>query len=157
MLENYNNNDQQFNSSALSFDILISTCFVNQNHIEPFSFNFQYIDYTSYTVKPLISEYLNDCEGCIPPSWQARPGGFGTTAFRPQQAQRTHAQETKEEDHQLHHCCWTGRIGDREEEEVTWLKFDPVYFQISVSSTAGVLMHLVNSQILTYLLNVRNQ
>jgi len=34
-------------------------------------------------------------EGCKPPSWQARPGGFGTTAFRPQQAQRTHAQETK--------------------------------------------------------------
>ena len=34
-------------------------------------------------------------EGCIPPSWQARPCGFGTTAFRPQQAQRTHAQETK--------------------------------------------------------------
>ena len=34
-------------------------------------------------------------EGCIPPSWQAWPGGFGTTAFRPQQAQRTHAQETK--------------------------------------------------------------
>ena len=28
-------------------------------------------------------------EGCIPPSCQARPGGFGTTAFRPQQAQRT--------------------------------------------------------------------
>ena len=34
-------------------------------------------------------------EGCIPPSWQARPGGFGTSAFRPQQVQRTHAQETK--------------------------------------------------------------
>ena len=34
-------------------------------------------------------------DGCIPPSWQARPGGFGTTAFRPQQAQRTHAQKTK--------------------------------------------------------------
>ena len=34
-------------------------------------------------------------EGCIPPYWQARPGGFGTTAFWPQQAQRTHAQETK--------------------------------------------------------------
>ena len=23
-----------------------------------------------------------------------------------------------EEDHQLHHCCWTGRVGEREEEEV---------------------------------------
>ena len=34
-------------------------------------------------------------EGCISPSWQARPGGFGTTALRPQQGQRTHAQETK--------------------------------------------------------------
>ena len=34
-------------------------------------------------------------EGCIPPSWQVRPDDFGTTAFRPQQAQRTHAQETK--------------------------------------------------------------
>jgi len=22
-----------------------------------------------------------------------------------------------EEDHQLHHCCWTGRVGKREEEE----------------------------------------
>jgi len=21
-----------------------------------------------------------------------------------------------EEDHQLHHCCWTGRVGEREEE-----------------------------------------
>ena len=34
-------------------------------------------------------------EGCIPTSWQARPGGFGTTAFQLQQAQCTHAQETK--------------------------------------------------------------
>jgi len=22
-----------------------------------------------------------------------------------------------EEDHQCHHCCWTGRVGEREEEE----------------------------------------
>ena len=22
-----------------------------------------------------------------------------------------------EEDHQLHHCCWTVRVGEREEEE----------------------------------------
>ena len=22
-----------------------------------------------------------------------------------------------EEDHQLHHCCWTGLVGEREEEE----------------------------------------
>ena len=22
-----------------------------------------------------------------------------------------------EEDHQLRHCCWTGRVGEREEEE----------------------------------------
>jgi len=22
-----------------------------------------------------------------------------------------------EEDHQLYHCCWTGRVGEREEEE----------------------------------------
>ena len=22
-----------------------------------------------------------------------------------------------EEDHQLHHCCWTGCVGEREEEE----------------------------------------
>ena len=22
-----------------------------------------------------------------------------------------------EEGHQLHHCCWTGRVGEREEEE----------------------------------------
>ena len=22
-----------------------------------------------------------------------------------------------EEDHQLHHCCWTGHVGKREEEE----------------------------------------
>jgi len=22
-----------------------------------------------------------------------------------------------EEDHELHHCCWTGRVGEREEEE----------------------------------------
>ena len=27
-----------------------------------------------------------------------------------------------EEDHQLHHCCWTGRVSEREEEEEqsTW-------------------------------------
>ena len=25
--------------------------------------------------------------------------------------------EGPEEDHQLHHCCWTGRVGEREEEE----------------------------------------
>ena len=24
-----------------------------------------------------------------------------------------------EEDHQLHHCCWTGPVGEREEEEET--------------------------------------
>ena len=24
-----------------------------------------------------------------------------------------------EEDHQLHHCCWTGRVSEREEEEET--------------------------------------
>jgi len=24
-----------------------------------------------------------------------------------------------EEDHRLHHCCWTGRVGEREE-EVNW-------------------------------------
>ena len=23
-----------------------------------------------------------------------------------------------EEDHQLYHCCWTGRVSEREEEEV---------------------------------------
>ena len=23
-----------------------------------------------------------------------------------------------EEDHQLHHCCWTGRVSEREEERV---------------------------------------
>ena len=22
-----------------------------------------------------------------------------------------------EEDHQLHHCCWIGRVGEREEDE----------------------------------------
>ena len=26
-----------------------------------------------------------------------------------------------EEDHQLHHCCWTGRVGEREEEEEVFL------------------------------------
>ena len=26
-----------------------------------------------------------------------------------------------EEDQQLHHCCWTGRVGEREEVEVTTL------------------------------------
>ena len=25
--------------------------------------------------------------------------------------------EGPEEDHQLHHCCWTGRVGEREEED----------------------------------------
>ena len=25
--------------------------------------------------------------------------------------------EDHDEDHQLHHCCWTGRVGEREEEE----------------------------------------
>ena len=23
-----------------------------------------------------------------------------------------------EEDHQLHHCCWTGRVGQQEEEDL---------------------------------------
>jgi len=23
-----------------------------------------------------------------------------------------------EEDHQLHHCCWTGLVGEREEEDI---------------------------------------
>jgi len=23
-----------------------------------------------------------------------------------------------EEDHQLHHCCWTGRVSEREEEDI---------------------------------------
>ena len=27
-----------------------------------------------------------------------------------------------EEDHQPHHCCWTGRIGEREEEEDSLLR-----------------------------------
>ena len=27
-----------------------------------------------------------------------------------------------EEDHQLHHCCWTGRVGEREEEDIKRLK-----------------------------------
>ena len=24
-----------------------------------------------------------------------------------------------EEDHQPHHCCWTGRVGEREEDYIT--------------------------------------
>ena len=24
-----------------------------------------------------------------------------------------------EEDHQLHHCCWTGHVSEQEEEELT--------------------------------------
>ena len=47
-------------------------------------------------------------KGCIPPSWQARPGGFGTTAFRPQQAQRTHAQETKDRSFPNVSLWWVG-------------------------------------------------
>jgi len=27
-----------------------------------------------------------------------------------------------EEDHQLHQCCWTGRVGEREEEEDLFTK-----------------------------------
>ena len=35
-----------------------------------------------------------------------------------------------EEDHQLHHCCWTGRVGEREEEERSrLLKFTIVQVQ----------------------------
>ena len=33
-----------------------------------------------------------------------------------------------EEDHQLHHCCWTGRVGEREEEEKHTL-FSYMYFK----------------------------
>ena len=29
-----------------------------------------------------------------------------------------------EEDHQRHHCCWTGRVGEREEEEEDSRTFD---------------------------------
>ena len=31
-----------------------------------------------------------------------------------------------EEDHQLHHCCWTGRVGEREEEEDEEEEEDPL-------------------------------
>jgi len=33
-----------------------------------------------------------------------------------------------EEDHQLHHCCWTGRVSEREEEE-------SIYAQIKLKTT----------------------
>jgi len=26
-----------------------------------------------------------------------------------------------EEDHQLHHCCWTGRVSEQEKEEDRWV------------------------------------
>ena len=29
-----------------------------------------------------------------------------------------------EEDHQLHHCCWTGRVSEREEEEEEVPQYD---------------------------------
>jgi len=32
-----------------------------------------------------------------------------------------------EEDHQLHHDCWTGRVGEREEEEVVMKRVRVVY------------------------------
>ena len=31
-----------------------------------------------------------------------------------------------EEDHQLHHCCWTGRVGEREEEDTLKLHYNAV-------------------------------
>jgi len=31
--------------------------------------------------------------------------------------ERTWGLGRPEEDHQLHHCCWTGRVSEREEEE----------------------------------------
>ena len=35
-----------------------------------------------------------------------------------------------EEDHQLHHCCWTGRVSEREEEEEEETKRITVYIYI---------------------------
>ena len=42
-----------------------------------------------------------------------------------------------EEDHRLHHCCWTGRVGEREEEgeeedinEI--INLFPTYTQVSL-------------------------
>ena len=32
-----------------------------------------------------------------------------------------------EEDHQLHHCCWTGRVDEREEEEEETERVDVIY------------------------------
>ena len=33
-----------------------------------------------------------------------------------------------EEDHQLHHCCWTGRVSEREEEEEFRLQRKTILF-----------------------------
>jgi len=46
-----------------------------------------------------------------------------------------------EEDHQLHHCCWTGRVGEREEEECFFriTCYLSVYILILVSSSASFI------------------
>ena len=41
-----------------------------------------------------------------------------------------------EEDHQLHHCCWTGRVGEREEGE-DWCPMtdiSPYYYKLTNGS-----------------------
>jgi len=40
-----------------------------------------------------------------------------------------------EEDHQLHHCCWTGRVGKREEDVIleNYLESLHVYFVLICS------------------------
>jgi len=50
-----------------------------------------------------------------------------------------------EEDHQLHHCCWTGRVGEREEEEDSMLIFGYTCFKKEdkhglTASFAGLLI-----------------
>ena len=71
-------------------------------------------------------------EGCIPPSWQTRPGGFGTTAFRPQQAQRIHAQESKIRSLPNVSLCWGGQ-----------LFFFFLFFSFAYTTSPAAVMKLV--------------
>ena len=45
-----------------------------------------------------------------------------------------------EEDHQLHHCCWTGRVSEREEEDSD-VKFMQKYWEVIIVCVFFTLMN----------------
>ena len=49
-----------------------------------------------------------------------------------------------EEDHQLHHCCWTGRVSEREEEKEEDLQQVNITHVVQLNCTSNQLQFSVN-------------